>query len=50
MADDDLMDFLTDRLTEDLASIWARGRPGMAAQVAASSGRSIWKEVQPASM
>jgi hypothetical protein len=35
MADDDLLDFLTDRLTEDLARIWARGRPGMAVQVAA---------------
>ena len=34
-----LVDFLTARLTEDLAAIWARGeapgRPGVAAQVAA---------------
>jgi hypothetical protein len=33
-AQDRAIAFLTDRLTEDLARIWARDRPGMVAQVA----------------
>ena len=33
-AQDRAIAFLTDRLTEDLARIWARDRPGLVAQVA----------------